>query len=128
MSGNSSSVTTRKAGEITGFSSRHIQNFIKSGKLSATRDLNGNYLIDKAELYRAFPDSHQKKQEEKSREISQEVLEAEIRHLKEMNSLLNKQLEIATTEKTMLLETLNSNTKLLEHQGSKKQKKFLGLF
>jgi predicted site-specific integrase-resolvase len=128
MNGNNSHVTTRKAGEITGFSSRHMQNFIKAGKLSATRDENGNYLIDKAELYRLFPHAHQEKQEEKSKEISREILEAEIKHLREMNSFLNKQLETATAEKTMLLETLNSNQKFLEYSNKWKRKRFLGIF
>lgn len=64
------------------------------------------------------------------------VLEMEIQYLKEMlteknkqNEFLHKQLETAIVEKTMLLETLSSNQKLLEHKTSKvKRKKFLGIF
>jgi hypothetical protein len=60
----------------------------------------------------------------------------EIQHLKEMlaeknrqNEFLHKQLETATTEKTMLLETLSSNQKLFEHHnGKRKKKRFLGIF
>jgi hypothetical protein len=59
----------------------------------------------------------------------------EVQHLKEMlaeknkqNEFLHKQLETATVEKTMLLETLSSNQKLLEHSGKGKRKRFLGIF
>jgi hypothetical protein len=129
MTGNISLVTTRKAGELTGFSSRHIQNFIKSGKLSAIRDDNGNYLIDMAELYRVFPDSYPRKSEEKSKEISEKTSETEIRYLKEMNVFLHNQLEAVMAEKMMLLETLNGNQKLLSHSRiNEKRKKFLGMF
>ncbi len=89
---------------------------------------NINYLIDKTELYRVFPNAHPKKQEEKSKEISQEILETEIKHLREMNGFLNKQLETAALEKTMLLETLSSNQKLLEYSRKNERKKFLGIF
>jgi hypothetical protein len=45
------------------------------------------------------------------------------------NEFLYKQLETATTEKTMLLETLCSNQKLLEHNSGKgKRKRFFGIF
>jgi len=44
------------------------------------------------------------------------------------NEFLHKQLETATTEKTILLETLTSNQKLLEHTSQKKRKKFLWMF
>lgn len=129
MTRNNSSVTTRMASQITGYSSRHIQNFIKSGKLSATKDVSGNYLIDKAELYRVFPECHAEKSCEKTKEISQEILESEIKHLKEMNNFLNKQLEISTNERSLLLETLSSNQKLLEYNRVNiKRKKFLGIF
>jgi len=135
MNENNSSISTREAAEIAGFSARHIQGMIKKGKLSASRDEGGNYLIDKSEFYRVFPDAHSKRSHANNDDDStRTVLEMEVRHLKEMlaeknkqNEFLHKQLETATVEKTMLLETLNSNQKLLEHSNKGKRKKFLGI-
>lgn len=136
MSEINSSISTREAAEISGFSARHIQGMIKKGKLSATRDDSGNYLIDKSELYRVFPDAHIKRsQTNNDNDSSRTVLEVEVKHLKEMlaekskqNEFLHKQLETAATEKTILLETLSSNQKLLEHSSKGKKKRFLGIF
>ena len=136
MSENNSSISTREAAEIAGFSARHIQGMIKKGKLSASRDEGGNYLIDKSEFYRVFPDAHTKRSLTNNDDDSTRiVLEIEVQHLKEMlaekskqNEFLHKQLETATAEKTILLETLSSNQKLLEHSNKGKRKKFLGIF
>jgi excisionase family DNA binding protein len=136
MSENNSSISTREAAEITGFSARHIQGMIKKGKLSASRDDGGNYIIDKSEFYRVFPDAHNKRsQANNDNDSTRIVLEMEVQHLKEMlaeknkqNEFLHKQLETATTEKTMLLETLSSNQKLLEYTSKGKRKRFLGIF
>src|SRR5690606_25556690 len=114
----------------------HIQSLIKKGRLSAARDDGGNYIIDKSEFYRVFPDAHIMRMVAKSDEQnSRTALEVEVKYLKEMlaeknkqNELLHKQLETATAEKTMLLETLSSNQKLLEHTSQGKRKKFLGVF
>lgn len=54
-------LSTREAAKIAGFSARHIQGLIKKGKLSATRDEGGDYLIDRSEFYRVFPDAHNKR-------------------------------------------------------------------
>lgn len=136
MSENNSSISTREAAELSGFSARHIQNMIKKGKLSATRDEAGNYTIDKSEFYRVFPEMHSKRTVTNEEEtISRTSLEVEIKYLKEMlsekdkqNEFLQKQLEIANNEKTSLIETLGSNQKLLEHSTKIKRKKFLGIF
>ena len=136
MSEENSLLGTRIAAEIAGCSARHIQSLIKKGKLSASRDDGGNYLIDKSEFYRVFPDAHTKRSQANSdNDSTRTVLEMEVQHLKEMlaeknkqNEFLHKQLETATAEKTMLLETLSSNQKLLEHSSGGKRKKFLGLF
>ena len=124
-----SRISTKEAAKEAGVTPRTLQNYITSGKLSATRDSNGNYQIDKAEFYRVFPDSHKEKRQEKIEGKSQEFLEAENKHLKEMVNFLNKRLESSEAKETVLLETLNNNLKLLDHQETKrKRKKFLGLF
>ena len=136
---NNSFITTKEAAEASGFSTRHIQKLITSGKLSATRDDGKNYLINKAEFYRVFPTA---KINEQTRihahndgNSSRTVLETEVRHLQAMlaekdkqNKFLHQQLEAATTEKAALLESLKSNQKLLEHQETKRKKRrFFGL-
>lgn len=136
MKERNSSISTREAAELTGFSARHIQNMIKKGKLSATRDEAGNYTIDKSEFYRVFPQTHESNSQPNTNEnSSRTVLESQIEHLNEMikeknrqNEFLQKQLESANNEKSMLLETLTSNQKLLMHSTKSKRKKFLGLF
>ena len=136
MSEESSLLSTRMAAEIAGCSARHIQSMIKKGRLSASRDDGGNYLIDKSEFYRVFPNAHTKRSHANNdNDSTRTVLEMEVQHLKEMlaekskqNEFLHKQLEIATAEKTMLLETLSSNQKILEHSSKGKRKRFLGIF
>ena len=79
MSEESSLLSTREAAEIAGFSARHIQGMIKKGKLCASRDDGGNYLIDKAEFYRVFPDAHTKRsQANNDNDSSRIVLEIEV--------------------------------------------------
>ena len=136
MSEESSLLSTRIAAEIAGCSARHIQSLIKKGKLSATRDDGGNYLIDKSEFYRVFPDAHTKRTVTNTDEQgSRTALEVEVKYLKEMLAekakqyeFLHKQLEASNIEKSALIKTLTSNQKLLEHINHKKRKKFLGIF
>lgn len=137
MSEESSSLSTRIAAEIAGCSARHIQSLIKKGKLSAKRDDGGNYLIDKSEFYRVFPDAHTKRTVTHTDEQgSRTALEVEVKYLKEIlaekakqNEFLHRQLEAANTEKSALIETLTSNQKLLEHNGGKnKRKRLFGIF
>ena len=107
------------------------------GKLSAVRVNGGNYLIDKSEFFRVFPDANtQRKVANTSEQSSRTVLEVEVKYLKEMlaektkqNEFLYKQLEVANTEKSALIETISSNQKLLEHTGQKEKKEvFRGYF
>jgi len=129
MNKEKSRISTKEAAKEAGVTPRTLQNYITRGVLSATRDSNGNYQIDKAEFYRIFPDSHKEKRSEKVLGNSQELLEVEIKHLKEMNDFLRKQLETATADKNILLETLSSTQKLLEHSSEKKtRRRFLGIF
>jgi DNA-binding transcriptional MerR regulator len=129
MNEEKSRISTKEAAKEADVTPRTLQNYITSGKLSATRDGSGNYQIDKAEFYRVFPDAHKEKRQEKIKRNSHEVLEAENKHLKEMVSFLNKRLESSERKETALLETLNNNLKLLEYQEAKrKRKKILGLF
>ncbi|HHR1287491.1 TPA: hypothetical protein ACS3CI_003245 [Legionella pneumophila] len=132
MSEKSSFMSTREAAKEAGYSARHLQNFITSGKLSAKRGSDGKYLIDRSEFYRVFPDAYKQKLQENPKEISEEIFLNEIKYLKEMNNFLHKQLETAEKEKNHLLETLKSSQRLLEHSNEKtdktKRKKIFGVF
>lgn len=135
---------SREAAEQSGKSHRQIQRLIKNGILNATRDKCGNYLIEKSEFYRVFPEAFNARHDTTfAIEESRQCRDNEISHLKAMlsektrhNEFLHKQLEFissqlesATLEKTRLLDTIGNQQKLIEHQSSKKvRKKLFGLF
>lgn len=48
-------LTLRRAAELTGKSKSTLTRAIKAGRLSASRDAEGIYVIDPAELARAYP-------------------------------------------------------------------------
>lgn len=130
-------ISTREAALEIGVSSRQIQKLIKSGKLSAERNESGNYLIDKSEFYRVFPEAFNVRTNANSSEYNtRTVRDHEIKHLEAMltektqqNEFLQKQLEYATLEKTRLLDAISNQQKLIEHQSGKKaRKKLFGLF
>jgi predicted site-specific integrase-resolvase len=130
---NETRIGTSEAAKLSGFSLRHIQNMIKDGRLSASRTESGSYSIDKSEFFRVFPDAHpetrRRKQTQGSSDESRIVHETEIKYLKQINELLQAQLDEAKSlieksekEKTALFDALGSTQKLLEH--SKKKKLF----
>lgn len=130
---NKTKISSKEAAELLGCSSRNIQNLIKKGKISASRDDSGAYIIDLSEFYRVFPDIFDKRNDAKNvtqtREKEIEYLNKLLQEKEKQLEILLKQLEISTNEKGILLETLSSSQKLLEHQSSKnKRKKFLGVF
>lgn len=142
MENNSSQLTARQAAEEIGFSTRYIQGLIKRGKMSATRDELGNYLIDRAEFYRVFPNAFKVEQERTGANyddsISRAVLENEVKNLKDLisekekhNQYLKEQLDKLNEKEVLILETLNSNQRLLEHQSApakKNKRKKFGIF
>jgi excisionase family DNA binding protein len=50
-------LTAKQAAEETGRSKEGILKAIKSGRLSASKDGNGQWRIDPAELFRVYPDT-----------------------------------------------------------------------
>lgn len=120
-------LTPKQAGELAGYSARHIQNLIVSGKLSATKE-DGKYFIDKAEFFRVFPKAHRKEQEGNSaqREAEKQRLEFENGLLKEVASQKDKEIEFLRSqvvfvshEKEKMLDALVGQTRLLEHKQKK---------
>lgn len=117
-------LTPKQAGELAGYSARHIQNLISKGKISARKE-EGKYLIDKAEFFRVFPEAHKK---EKAGNIAQKDIdnarmEKENEMLKEIASqkdkeiaFLRSQIESFTQEKSQMLEAITHHARLLEHK------------
>ena len=144
MDVNTSQLMAREAAEQSGKSHRQIQRLIKNGTLSATRDKSGNYLIEQSEFYRVFPEAFNMRHDATSvvktsqdcRDNKINLLEAMLSEKTRHNEILQKQLEFigsqlesSTLEKTLLLDTISNQQKLLEHQSGKKtRKKLFGLF
>lgn len=123
-------LTPRQAADLSGVTSRTINNYITSGKLSATRE-DGRYFIEKSEFFRVFPNCMAQKGKnitEKSQENSDGITsEIEIKYLKEalldkekQNDFLKELLERHNHEKSLMLQTIHSNTLILQHQKEKK--------
>lgn len=120
-------LTPKQAGELAGYSARHIQNLIVSGKLSASKE-DGKYFIDKSEFFRVFPKAHRKEQEGNSAQQAAEKQRLELENglLKEISSqkdkeieFLRNQVEFVSQEKVKMLDVIVSNTKLLEYKQEK---------
>lgn len=120
-------LTPKQAGELAGYSARHIQNLIVNGKLTATKE-DGKYFIDRAEFFRVFPKAHRKEQEGNSaqREAEKQRLEFENDLLKEVAASKDKEIEFLRSqvifvshEKEKMLDALVGQTRLLEHKQKK---------
>ena len=118
-------LTCREAASILNYSQRHIVNLIKNGKLSAQKDEDGKYYIQKSEFFRVYPNTMKQEKvgtvEKLLGNESVKFLEEKIRHLQEMvdekkrqNEFLTQQLNNFTEEKSKMLEAINSHTRLLE--------------
>lgn len=124
-------LTPRQAGELAGYSGRHIQNLIVRGKLSAKK-VDGKYCIDKAEFFRVFPSAHKKEQAGNlaQREVEIACMAVENEMLKEMASkkdkeieFLRNQLESFSKEKSQMLDAITHHARLLEHKEVKLEHK-----
>ena len=126
MSNSPSNLTASQAARLANCTSRHINNLITRGDLSAKK-FDNKYLIEKSEFFRVFPEAHKKEQEDS--DVSLKViinrLESENALLKDISSkkdkeieFLRNQIEVSNKEKQQLLESINSHTRLLEHKES----------
>lgn len=112
--------------------SRAIQGYIKTGKLSASKNERGRYEVDKSEFYRVFPDAsvgeRERKNDTKRDESTVSVKELEITYLKEQVRILSEQISEYKTRESKLLEVASSTTKLLTHdkETTKKKKGWFG--
>lgn len=131
MRDNFSWITPKQAGELAGYTARHIQNMITTGKLSATKE-DGKYYIEKSEFFRLFPKAHKKELEGNSAQqvAEKERLAFENTMLKDTASQKDKEIEFLrnqinfiSQEKTKMLDTIVSTTKLLEYKDETEQEK-----
>ena len=125
-------LTAKECANLADVSVRTIQKKIKAGILSATRENGGNYSIDFSELLRVYPNAsnneHERvglrEQECDAKKIK--LLEQEVNFLKKEGELVKSQLVKSENREQDLIDTLKSNTRLLE--SSKTKRKFLGIF
>lgn len=120
-------LTCKEAADILGYTQRHILNIIKKGKISATRDESGKFIIDKSEFFRVYPhdtiDEASGTDPKPLEESGKKALEEKIKHLEEMvkeknkvNEFLIEQISNFTYEKTKMLEAITCHSRLLEYK------------
>lgn len=126
MKESTSWLTPKQAAKLAEVTTRTINNYITSGKLSASRE-DGRYYIDKSEFYRVFPHLFLKEnisQLENLKETTvQKASEIEIQYLKSsltekegQNNYLKEIIQSFTLEKNIMLNTINNHSRLLEYQ------------
>ena len=122
-------LTCREASKLLNCTQRHIINLIKKGKLSASKNIDGNWEIEKSEFFRAYPAAMNKETPGSDKKSSEnnlmETLEEKVRHLEEMVSVERKHIEYLkdqlgnfTVEKSKMLDAINSHARLLEYKES----------
>jgi len=126
MDEQSSRIDAKQAAKLADSSTRHIQQLIKRGTLSASRVKGNKYLIDKSEFYRVFPDL-MPRTAANAREHVSEQENNQLLFLKEQNEFLKEQLEHANNEKRSLLNALESAQRMIELK-TKKRRKLFGVF
>lgn len=124
-------LNVRQASDLLDVSERTITRQIKTGKLSATKSDTGSWQIEKSEFYRVYPEKLEKTRSDITSGKLQTVSEnhhIEVTDmLKKQIALLEDQLRQSNKEKEAILNTLQSNQRMLEHQ-AKPRRKILGFF
>ena len=132
--------SVKECAKLSKLSTRTIQNYIKNGKLSASRDKDGNYTVNEAEFYRVFPDETVTKVDESKRNFDENsgekenvMLKLEVKNLNNEIRLLNKQIDLLAHQleqyqarENKLLAMADSTTKLLTHEKTNKKRKWFG--
>ena len=93
-------MTLSQAAKVTGKSKSTLSRAIKTGKLSATRMEDGNFSIDPAELYRAFPEPSSNARREHHTERSGTPVPSELQsRISMLEQLLEKERETTARER-----------------------------
>jgi hypothetical protein len=87
--------TIAQAAEATGNNRTTILRAIKAGKVSATKDAHGNWLVEPAELHRVYPPAQEGARPEKQQraQVAEAMLAGQITALRETAELLRAQLD-----------------------------------
>lgn len=124
--------TLGQAARAANVSKTTIQRAIKSGRLSASRQLDGSYLIDPAELHRVFPPARRDGDGDGEMASSVTVnatgeLRIEVEMLREQLALIKDERDNLRTERDRLLgviETQAQQVKLLTDQRPARRRKW----
>lgn len=125
-------LTVKECAKMSSVTTRTIQKKIKEGKLSATKDEKGNYIVETTEFFRVYPNANNSENinesfgEKYSYIQSINQLKQEVFFLKKENEILKNHIKSYENREMKLLDTLQSNTRLLENK--QKRKKILGIF
>lgn len=119
--------TLKQAVEQSKKAKTTILDAIKSGRLSATKDENGRYQIDPAELFRVYPPTTERRTDKAITDHADlEILELKLKHSQELLELerkLNSEREL-NNEMARRLENIESKlTLLLTHETATPTKK-----
>jgi hypothetical protein len=132
-------LTATEASKIIGVSRKTISNHINKGKISASKDSDGKFIIEKSEFYRVYPEHHpdyvlsnHEKQGEKNRgdgtqsresylEKEIELIKLKLTHEKQKNQIMSDQIED-------MKASHNKFFAILEDRSQKTRKRILGIF
>lgn len=128
-------LSTKEISKILDCTQRTVTNLLKRGKLSAERDTDGTYYINKSEFFRAYPNYMETDEGIVKRPpIIPEVQlgDEKLRHLlelleerKQQNEFLMRQIDGFAEEKSKMLDAINNHTRLLEYKETGFSKKSL---
>jgi|GEM_PF-1261747 len=129
MANEKSWIGCKEIAQLLNCTQRNVINLIRKGTISAKKDDNGKYFVQKSEFFRVFPECMEVEvvgsEKKPPRKENVSLLETKIQHLQEMmeekskqNQFLMDQLEVFTQEKSKMLDAITSHTKLLEYQGT----------
>ncbi len=124
-------ISAKEAAEITGMSKNAIFKAIKTGKLSAEKNIHGEWKIEPAELFRVYPpvnDSSRTTPQPSSREDTPQAIEGLQREnelLREMVADLRNRLDAEADERRKEAEERRKLTFILtdkQHEVKESQK------
>ncbi len=109
-------VSTKEAADLVGLSKAGIFKAIKTGKVSATKDVKGEWRIEPVELFRVYPpvsnSQHQPSPPSVQQDIAQSTgsLQREVDLLREMVTDLRARLDSESEERRRLSLRLEAET------------------
>jgi hypothetical protein len=109
-------VSTKEAADLVGLSKAGIFKAIKTGKVSATKDVKGEWRIEPVELFRVYPPVSASQQQPAPPSVQQDIaqstgsLQREVDLLREMVTDLRSRLDSESEERRRLSLRLEAET------------------